>query len=273
MAYGHVTTILGTIYVSDNTTYAEAKELIKPLVADYCGGEVGRRELPPPLFESSVSAADVVAAQGLGAAERRKANRLFLRDKTAESAARTLHSQVRHTLSPFPIQHTLSNTFSITLSSKPFDTPSQHTHSTHPLNTPNAHTRSLHPQQVATTRSRNSSMSAGSSQSRRSSVRSAIQSSLLSHSSRTPPTGSLPGSRQPSAAGGFLGSLEEGSVEFEGGSISTDTVLRAGEFLEDEEEEDPDYGETARPLRNYTEEFTLLRPNGEAIDPAMAKVR
>ena len=94
MAYGHATTILGSIYVSDNTTYAEAKELIKPLVADYCGGEVGRRELPPPMFESTVSAADVVAAQGLGAAERRKANRLFLKDKTAESAARSLHSQV-----------------------------------------------------------------------------------------------------------------------------------------------------------------------------------
>ena len=83
---------------------------------------------------------------------------------------------------------------------------------------------------------------------------------------------SLPGSRNHSAAGGLLGPLEEGSFEFEGGSISTDTVLREGEFLEDDEE-DPDYGETARPLRDYTEEFSLLRPNGEAIDPIMAKVR
>ena len=65
----------------------------------------------------------MVAAQGLGAAERRKASRLFQRGKTAETAARTLHSQVSTILLVIHFYQT-----------RDFNIPSQHTLSTHPFN-------------------------------------------------------------------------------------------------------------------------------------------
>ena len=156
VAYGHITTILGSINVSDNTTYAEAKELIKPLVAAYCGGETGRKKPPPPAYESSVSSADVAAAQGLDAAERRKAQRAFLREKKKEEAAWT--------------------------------------------------------------------------------------------SAQAPPP----------AAPAALTSA---------GKVDDTSLVDGG----DGAGEDVDYGDTAKPLRNYAEDFTLLRPSGEPIDPVVAR--
>ena len=45
VAYGHISTILGVISVTEITTYKEAKELMKPLVANYVGGEIKRKSI------------------------------------------------------------------------------------------------------------------------------------------------------------------------------------------------------------------------------------
>ena len=170
VAYGHLTTVLGSINVSDYTTYAEAKELIKPLVAEYCGGETSHRIRLDDLHESTLSAADVVATQGLGAADRRKAMRAYSREKSAEAASR---SQLSQSKSPI---------------------------------------------------------------------------------------------RRAANSRGGTGRKDSAST------LSTSLQWNFGSSIDDDDEE-KDYGETAKPLRNYAEDFSLLQPSGQPIDPIVAKVR